>query len=247
EELMQAHAHEVAALIIEPLVQGAAGIIVQPPGYLKGVRELCNRHNIIMIADEVAVGFGKTGKMFACEHEGVVPDIMALAKGITGGYLPLAATLTTGSIYEGFLGEYEEFKTFFHGHTYTGNPLACAAAIANMEIFEEEGTLDKLREKITYLSGQLQRFNSLRHVGEIRQRGFMVGIELVSNKDTKAPFPPVEKIGHRVIMEARKRGLIIRPLGNVIVLMPPLSMTISELDRLCEITALSIRAVTEKT
>ena len=247
EELMQAHAHEVAALIIEPLVQGAAGIIVQPPGYLKGVRELCNRHNIIMIADEVAVGFGKTGKMFACEHEGVVPDIMALAKGITGGYLPLAATLTTGRIYEGFLGEYEEFRTFFHGHTYTGNPLACAAAIANMEIFEEEGTLDKLREKIAYLSGQLQRFNSLRHVGEIRQCGFMVGIELVSDKDTKASFPPGERIGHRVIMEARKRGLIIRPLGNVIVLMPPLSMTINELDRLCEITALSIRTVTEKT
>ena len=247
EELMQAHAHEVAALIIEPLVQGAAGIIVQPPGYLKGVRELCNRHNIIMIADEVAVGFGKTGKMFACEHEGVVPDIMALAKGITGGYLPLAATLTTGRIYEGFLGEYEEFKTFFHGHTYTGNPLACAAAIANMEIFEEEGTLDKLQEKIAYLSQQLQRFNSLRHVGEIRQCGFMVGIELVSDKDTKASFPPGERIGHRVIMEARKRGLIIRPLGNVIVLMPPLSMTISELDRLCEIAALSIRTVTEKT
>lgn len=246
EELMKAHAHEVAALVIEPLVQGAAGIIVQPPGYLKGVRELCTKYDIIMIADEVAVGFGKTGKMFACEHEGVVPDIMALAKGITGGYLPLAATLTTEKVYEGFLGEYEEFKTFFHGHTYTGNPLACAAAIAGMDLFAEEDVLDKLQGKIVHLNERLQAFNSLRHVGDIRQCGIMVGIELVAGKDTKEPFPPADKIGHRVILEARKQGLIIRPLGNVIVLMPPLSMTISELDRLCDIAFESIRMVTEE-
>ena len=245
EELMKSHAHEVAALVIEPLVQGAAGIIVQPPGYLKGVRKLCTKYNIIMIADEVAVGFGKTGTMFACEHEDVVPDIMCLAKGITGGYLPLAATLTTEKIYEGFLGKYEEFKTFFHGHTYTGNPLACAAAVAGMELFAEESVLDKLQEKIVHLRKRLRAFNSLRHVGDIRQRGIMVGIELVALKDTREPFPPADKIGHRVTMEARKRGLIIRPLGNVIVLMPPLSMTISEMDRLCDIAFDSIRAVTE--
>lgn len=245
EELIKKHAHEAAALIIEPLVQGAAGIIVQPPGYLKRVRELCTRYNIIMIADEVAVGFGKTGTMFACEHEDVVPDIMAVAKGITGGYLPLAATLATEKIYEGFLGEYDEFKTFFHGHTYTGNPLACAAAVASLEIFEEERTLEGLQGKIKHLTERLESFRSLKHAGEVRQRGFMVGIELVVGKDTREPFAPAEKIGHRIILEARKRGLIIRPLGNVIVLMPPLSMTTSELDRLCDITFAAIRAVTE--
>ena len=245
EALMEEHAPEVAALVIEPLVQGAAGMIVQPPGYLKRVRELCTQHNIIMIADEVAVGFGRTGRMFACEHEGVRPDIMPVAKGITGGYLPLAATLTTEKIYEGFLGRYEEFKTLFHGHTYTGNPLACAAAIANMEIFAAEGTLDKLAGKIVHLQERLGAISLLKHVGEIRQRGFMVGIELVSDRDSRAEFPPEAKIGHRVILAARKRGLIIRPLGNVIVLMPPLSITREELDRLCDITSASIREVTE--
>jgi adenosylmethionine-8-amino-7-oxononanoate aminotransferase len=245
EELMKSRGHEVAALVIEPLVQGAAGIIVHPPGYLRGVRDLCTKYDIIMIADEVAVGFGKTGKMFACEHENVYPDIMALAKGITGGYLPLAATLTTEKIYEGFLGKYEEFKTFFHGHTYTGNPLACAAAVANMEVFTEESVLEKLQKKIAHLKMRLQAFNSLRCVGDIRQCGIMVGIELVTDKDTKEPFPPADKIGHRVIMEARKHGIIIRPLGNIVVLMPPLGMNISELEKLCDITFESIRIVTE--
>ncbi len=245
EELMKAHSHEVAALVIEPLVQGAAGILVQPPGYLKRVRELCTRYNILMIADEVAVGFGKTGRMFACEHEGVVPDIMAVAKGISGGYLPLAATLTSEEIYQGFLGKYEDFKTFFHGHTYTGNPLACAAAIANMEIFEEERVIEKLQPKIEHLSNELKSLIALLHVGEVRQRGIMVGIELVADKNSKVPFPPKDKIGHRVIVEARKHGLIIRPLGNVIILMPPLAVSMEEISKLCEITYKSIRIVTE--
>ena len=245
EETMWAHCHEVAAFVIEPLVQGAAGMLVQPPGYLKRVRELCTEQNIIMIADEVAVGFGRTGKMFACEHEGVVPDIMALAKGISGGYLPLAATLVNEKIYEGFLGKYEEFKTFFHGHTYTGNPLACAVSLANLEIFEEEHVIDKLQGKIEHLTKKLQSFTSLDHVGEVRQRGFMVGIELVADMASKESYPPEDKIGHRVIMEARKHGLMIRPLGNVIILMPPLGISIDELDRLCKITYESIRVVTE--
>ncbi|MBW2099180.1 MAG: adenosylmethionine--8-amino-7-oxononanoate transaminase [Deltaproteobacteria bacterium] len=245
EELMKAHSHEVAALVIEPLVQGAAGILVQPPGYLKRVRELCTRYNILMIADEVAVGFGKTGRMFACEHEGVVPDIMAVAKGISGGYLPLAATLTTEEIYQGFLGKYEDFKTFFHGHTYTGNPLACAAAIANMEIFEEERVIEKLQPKIEHLTNELKAFIALPHVGEVRQRGIMVGIELVADKNSKAPFLSKDKIGHRVIVEARKHGLIIRPLGNVIILMPPLAVSMEEISKLCEITYESIRVVTQ--
>jgi len=246
EEMMKDHNGEIAALVIEPLVQGAGGILIQPPGYLKKVRELCTRYDIFMIADEVAVGFGKTGKMFACEHESVVPDIMALAKGITGGYLPLAATLVTEEIYEGFLGEYEEFKTFFHGHTFTGNPLACALAIANLEVFEGERTIDTLQEKIAHLTKKLDPFTSLDHVGEVRQCGFMVGIELVESRETKQLFPPEKRTGHRVIMEARKRGVIIRPLGDVIVLMPPLSISHKEIDQLCDAVYESIRVVTHK-
>lgn len=245
EFMMKTHAHEVCALVIEPLNQGAAGMLVQPPGYLQKVRELCTQYDILMIADEVAVGFGKTGKMFACEHEGVSPDLMALAKGISGGYLPLAATLATERIYEGFLGKYEEFKAFFHGHTYTGNPLACAAGVANLEIFQEERVLEHLQEKIRYLARKLHSFLSLKHVGDIRRVGIMTGIELVIDKDSKEPYAPKERIGNQVILEARKRGLIIRPLGNVVVLMPPLSISLEEIDRLCDITFESIRMVTE--
>lgn len=244
EELMKANRNEVAGLVMEPLVQGAAGILVHPPGYLRRVRELCTQYDIFMIVDEVAVGFGKTGKMFACEHEEVSPDIMALAKGISGGYLPLAATLTSERIYEGFLGKHEEFKAFFHGHTYTGNPLACAAAIASLEVFEEEKVLEKLQEKIDYFTKRLAQFKSLGHVGDVRQCGVMAGLELVADKETKEPYPVKERMGHRVIMEARKRGLIIRPLSDVIVLMPPLAISMEELDRLCDITFESIREVT---
>ncbi len=246
EEIMKKHAGEVCALVIEPLVQGAAGILVQPPGYLKKVRDLCTRYGIFMIADEVAVGFGKTGKMFACEHEGVVPDIMALAKGISGGYLPLAATLATDEIYQGFLGKYEDFRTFFHGHTYTGNPLACAAAIASLEVFEKEKVLDHVQAVIARLKARLAEFHALRHVGDVRQCGVMAGIELVLDKDSKEPFPLKENIGHQVILEARKKGLIIRPLGGVIVLMPPLAVSLAEADRICDITYESINMVTER-
>jgi len=247
EDLMKAHAHEVCALIIEPLVQGATGIVVHPDGYLKKVRALCTKYNILMIADEVAVGFGKTGKMFACQQEDVVPDIMALAKGISGGYIPLAATISSEEVFNGFLGKYEDFKTFFHGHTYTGNPLACAAAVANLEIFEDEKVVDHLQDKITHLTEKLKIFEDLPNIGEIRQKGIMVGIELVSDRKSKASFPPEEKIGHKVILEARKKGLIIRPLGGVIVLMPPLSITTEEIDRICDITYQSIKTVLETT
>jgi adenosylmethionine-8-amino-7-oxononanoate aminotransferase len=245
EDLMKASGDIIAGLVMEPLVQGAAGILVHPPGYLKGVRDLCTKYDIIMIVDEVAVGFGKTGKMFACEQEDVAPDIMALAKGISGGYLPLAATLTTEKIYEGFLGRHEEFKTFFHGHTYTGNPLACAAAIANLEIFEEEQVLEKLGEKIAHLTKKLEQFKSLDHVGDVRQCGVMVGIEIVADRKTKEPYPAKERMGHRVIIEARKRGLIIRPLTDLVILMPPLAISMEELDMICDITYESIRVVTE--
>ena len=245
EEVLRSHGRETAALIIEPLVQGAAGMLVSPPGYLRRIRELCTKYNVLMIADEVATGFGRTGKMFACEHEGVSPDIMCVAKGITGGYLPLAATLTTGEIYRGFLGEYRELRTFFHGHTYTGNPLACAAAIANIDLFKKEKTLRKLEPKIAYLFEQMGRLKQLKHVGDIRQKGFMAGIELVKDRETKEPYPLEDKMGIRVILECRKKGLIIRPLGNVIVLMPPFSISMKELKRIMDIVYAAIKNVTE--
>jgi len=244
EKILKNNSDVIAGLIIEPMVQAAGGMIVSPPGYLKKVRELCTGYNVLMIADEVATGFGRTGRMFACEHENVTPDIMAVAKGITGGYLPLAATIVTKEIYNAFLGDYREFKTFFHGHTYTGNPLACAAALASLKIFEEEKVLDKLQGKISYLKKKLSPFFELPYVGDIRQIGFIVGIELVKDKPTKEPFPLEEKIGIKVAIEARRNGVILRPLGNVIVLMPPLSISEEEVSKLVDVTYKAIKAVT---
>jgi adenosylmethionine-8-amino-7-oxononanoate transaminase len=246
ERTIQKYASVSAALIIEPLVQGAAGMLLQPPGYLKRIRDICTRNNILMIADEVATGFGRTGTLFACEHEKVVPDIMAVAKGITGGYLPLAATLTTEEIYNAFLGDHRELKTFFHGHTYTGNPLGCAAALANIDLFRKEKTLQRLQPKIKQLARELERFRKLPHVGQVRQKGFMVGIELVRNRVTKEPYPLEDKKGIKVTLEARKHGVIIRPLGNVIVLMPPLSTSPQDMKRLTDVVYNAVRAVTEK-
>ncbi len=244
EAMIRKHSSRTAALIIEPLVQGAAGMLVHPPGYLRRIRQLCTKYQVLMIADEVATGFGRTGRMFACEHEMVTPDLMAVAKGITGGYLPLAATLTTDAVYQGFLAEYREFRTFFHGHTYTGNPLAAAAAIANIDLFRKEKTLAKLKSKIALLARELRRFEELDHVGDVRQQGFMVGIELVKDKKTKEPFPLEEKRGIRVIQECRNQGVIIRPLGNVVVLMPPLAISDRDLKRLLDVVYRSIRTVT---
>jgi adenosylmethionine-8-amino-7-oxononanoate aminotransferase len=237
ERVLSEHAGEVAAVIMEPLVQGAAGMLMHPPGYLRAVRDLCDRHDVLLVLDEVATGFGRTGRMFACEHEGVAPDLLCLAKGITGGYLPLAATLASERIYEGFLGEHEEFRTFFHGHTYTGNPLACAAGIASLDVFREEGTLERLAPKMDLLGELLAPLEEHPAVAEVRRCGFMVGIELVEH-----PLPV--RIGHRVTLEARRRGAIIRPLGDVVVLMPPLSITRDELTRLVGITAEAIDAAT---
>jgi adenosylmethionine-8-amino-7-oxononanoate aminotransferase len=238
EELLVEHAGEVAAVIVEPLVQGAAGMLMQPDGYLRAVRELCHRHDVLLICDEVATGFGRTGAMFACEHEAITPDLLCVGKGITGGYLPLAATLTTESVYEGFLGAPEQSRTFFHGHTYTGNPLACAAAVATLEVFERERTLEALQPKIDLLARLLeQRVAGLPAVAEIRQRGFMVGIELSEQ-------PAGVRMAHQVVLAARRRGAILRPLGDVIVLMPPLSISAAELRRLVAITAAAILEAT---
>jgi adenosylmethionine---8-amino-7-oxononanoate aminotransferase len=235
--LLSEHEGRVAAVIMEPLVQGAAGMLVHPPGYLRAVRELCDRHGALLILDEVATGFGRTGRMFACEHEGVAPDLLCLAKGLTGGYLPLAATLATEAVYEGFLGEFEEFRTFFHGHTYTGNPLACAAALASLEVFDEEHTLEHLQPKIGLLGRLLEPLAGHPAVAEVRRRGLMVGIELKG-------YPVALRMGHRVTLEARRRGAIIRPLGDVVVLMPPLAISEDDLERLGAITAEAIDAAT---
>jgi adenosylmethionine-8-amino-7-oxononanoate aminotransferase len=235
DSLLKQYQGEVAAVIMEPLVQGAAGMLVHPEGYLRRVRELCHRHDTLLVLDEVATGFGRTGRMFACEHEGVAPDLLCVAKGITGGYLPLAATLATEEIYEGFLGRFEEFRTFFHGHTYTGNPLACAAALASLDVFEEERTLEHLQRKIELLEQLLEPIAARSEVAEVRGRGFMTGIEL-------AEQPLAARMGHQVTLEARRRGAIIRPLGDVVVLMPPLSISDGELTRLVAITAEAIDA-----
>lgn len=237
EPVFKRHGDECCALIIEPLVQGAAGILIHPPGYLKKLRELCSRYNILLIADEVAVGFGKTGTMFACGQENVTPDILALAKGLTGGYLPLAATLVTREIYDGFLGEYTDFRTFFHGHTYTGNALACSAALANIELFERNNVLAGLRKIIARLALRLASIGRLKHVGSVRQKGIIAGIELVKDKGTRTPYPAGLRMGHRVIQKAREKGIILRPLGDVIVLMPPLSIKLGEIDRICGVVA----------
>jgi adenosylmethionine-8-amino-7-oxononanoate aminotransferase len=236
ERLLSEHAGDVAAVIVEPLVQGAAGMLVHPEGYLRAVRELCDRHDVLLICDEVATGFGRTGRMFACEHEDVTPDLMCVAKGITGGYLPLAATLATERIYEGFLGRHEEFRTFFHGHTYTGNPLACAAALATLMLFEQEQTLERLQDKIALLGELLEPVAAMPGVAEVRRRGFMTGIELDG-------FPVEARAGHQVTLAARRRGAIVRPLGDVVVLMPPLAIEARDLRRLVAITADAIAEV----
>jgi len=237
DRLLSHYSGEVAAVIMEPLVQGAAGMLVHPEGYLRAVRRLCDRHGVLLVLDEVATGFGRTGRMFACEHEGVAPDLLCVAKGITGGYLPLAATLATEEVHNGFLGRFEELRTFFHGHTYTGNPLACAAALASLDVFEEERTLERLQGKIELLGELLEPIAAHPAVRAVRRRGFMTGIEL-------AEQPLAARMGHRVTLEARRRGAVIRPLGDVIVLMPPLSISEGELTRLLAITAESIEAAT---
>lgn len=245
EEVLQAHHEETAALIIEPIVQGASGIIVMPDGYLRGVRELCTKYNVLMIADEVATGFGRTGRWFACDHENVTPDILTAGKGLTGGYLPVAVTVATNEIYEAFLGEYEEKKTFFHGHSYTGNQLGCAVAIANLELMEKKNLILEVQQKSLYLSKELERFRQLRHVGDVRQKGFMMGLELVVNFDAKEAYDWSERIGVRVCRRARELGMLIRPLGNVIVFMPPLAATTEELDAMLHILHRAIQEVTE--
>ena len=238
ERLLAEHGERTAAVVIEPLVQAAGGMLMQPDGYLRAVRELCDRYGVLLICDEVATGFGRTGTMFACEQEDVTPDLLCLGKGLTGGYLPLAATVTTELIYEGFLGAPEDNRTFFHGHTFAGNPLGCAAGIATLQTFEHEQTLAAMGAKIELLHPELRRqVAELDAVAEVRQRGFMVGIELRGEA-------PDGQLGQLVTLAARRRGALIRPLGDVVVLMPAPAISEADLMRLVEIAASAIAEVT---
>jgi len=244
EKLLEENAGKIAALIIEPMVQCPGGIITAPHGYLKRARAACDKHDVLMIADEVAVGFGRTGRMFACEHEDVQPDIMCVAKSMAAGLLPLAATLTTEKVYDAFLGSFAEKKAFFHGHTFTGHPTACAVALENLRMFKNKKLLGKVEVKSQHLRDELVRFENLPRVGDVRQLGMIVGVELVKNRETKEPFPPESRTGHKVIMSARERGLIVRPLGDVVVLFPILSARDSELKRMADVLYESIADVT---
>ncbi len=244
--LLKAKGRELAALIVEPLMQGAAGMWAQPAGYVQALRALTREHGVLLICDEVATGFGRTGRMFAVDHAEVAPDLMCVGKGISGGYLPLAATFASEEIFETFLGPYEDFVTFFHGHTYTGNALACAVAIASCDIFERDGVLERVTQRAQQLRALLEReLQPLPHVGDIRQWGLMVGIELVRERETRTPYDAAERMGMRVIHRARQHGVILRPLGNVIVLMPPLSIEADELDRLCTVSRDAICRATD--
>lgn len=245
KDKLYAQAHTFAAVVMEPLMQGAAGMWSQPVGYVRAIADLCKEHGILLVLDEVATGFGRTGKMFACDQAGVTPDILCMAKGITGGYLPLAATLSSEEIFSAFLGEYKDYRTFFHGHTYTGNPLGCAAALANLELFERDAVLEKMQPRIMTIRERLENeFLKLSHVSDVRQWGYMAGIELVEDKANRKNYAAEKRIGHKVILEARKRGVIVRPLGDIIILMPPLTMSDHELATLLDVVQDAIRTVT---
>ena len=245
ERVLAEHHGRIAAMVVEPLVQAAAGMIVHPRGYLEGIRRLTRQYDVLLIADEVAVGFGRTGRMFACEHEQVTPDFLCLAKGLTGGYLPMAATLATDEIWQAFLGRYDQSRAFFHGHTYGGNPLGAAAALATLDVFDEERTLERLPEKIDRLADHLSRLARLPHVGHVRQCGLIGAVELVLDPATREPYPWAERRGVRVCDYARSEGVLLRPLGNVIVIFPPLAITCEQLDRIAGAIERGIAAATQ--
>lgn len=232
--LIEAHADELAAVIMEPGMQGAGGIIVYPEGFLRRVREVTEAHGILLILDEVAVGMGRSGAMFACEREGVTPDLLCLAKMLTNGYLPLAATLTTQRVFDAFVAPPEEGKTFYHGHTFTGNALGAAAALATLDIFEQDDVLAQLPDKIEHLHAQVCRLERWPQIGDVRTFGLCAGLELVADPDTREPFDPGERRGYNVCRHARELGVFLRPLSDVLVLMPPLSITHDEITLLVD-------------
>jgi len=223
---------EVCAVVVEPLCQGAAGMLTHPPGFLAGLRGLTREHDVLLIADEVATGFCRTGRLFACEHEQVTPDLMCLGKGLSGGYLPVAATMTSQDVFDAFCGDPREGKTFYHGHTYTGNALGCAVAAASVDLIFESGLLEALPDKVEHVWRALAPLTDYPHVGDVRQCGLMVGIELVADKVARTSFDPARRVGADVCLQARERGVIIRPLGDVVVLMPAPAMDTETLDTL---------------
>ena len=235
--ILEQHHENIAAICIEPVVQGAGGMIVQPPGFLAEVRRLASEFNTLLICDEVATGFARTGRMFAVEHEAVQPDLMTVAKGLTGGYLPLATTFATQRVFDAFLGAPAEGKTFFHGHTYTGNPLACAAAIANLDLMQANGVVQNVATNAPALAKMLEPLRDLPHVGDIRRKGYMVGIELVKEKASRTPFDPNLRMGHAICHRLRRRGVIIRPIGDTLILMPAPAMPMELLRTLVEAVA----------
>ena len=240
ERLFEEHPGEVAAVIVEAMMQGVAGIVVAPEGFLRGLAELCEEHGVLLIADEVATGFGRTGRMFACDHERVTPDLMAIGKGLTGGYLPLAATLATDEVYEAFMGSHAEKKTFFHGHSYTGNQLCCAAALGNLERMKETKLIEGLAERERLISARAEPMREHPYVGDVRYKGMVLGIELVADKETKTTYPWEAQAGWLVCERAREKGLLVRPLGSVVICMPPLGSTLEELSEMLDILTESL-------
>lgn len=238
ERIIAEHADELAAVMIEPGVQGAAGMIPQPEGYVRRVREAARRAGAFFIADEVAVGCGRSGRRFASEVEGIAPDFLCLAKGLTGGYLPLAATLTTERVFEGFLGRPEEGRTFYHGHTYTGNALGAAAALAALDLLDE--LVDTLPATVARFASRAARLRTLPAVGDVRQYGLALGIELVADREERTPFPAADRVGMRVCTAAKARGLFLRPIGDTVIVMPALTMPPEELELLFDILTAAI-------
>jgi lysine--8-amino-7-oxononanoate aminotransferase len=245
ESILERKSHELACVVVEPLVQGAGGMVTMPEGFLGALANLCRQYGVLLLADEVATGFGRTARMFACDHEGVEPDIMAIGKGLTGGYLPVAATLTTDRIYDAFLGEHSEMKTFFHGHSFTGNQLGCAVALASLDLFESDRLVERVQASAAQVADLLKPLAELAHVGDIRQRGLMVGIELVEDRETKTSFPWERATGAKVCRRARDLGMITRPLGDVVVFMPPLVTSPEDLAEMAGILHRAIEEVTE--
>lgn len=245
KDLFEAKASQIAAMVVEPLIQGAAGILEIAPGYLSGISKLCKQYQVLLIVDEVATGFGRTGKMFACEHENVRPDILCLAKGISGGALPLAATVASNEIYQSFLAPYQQFKALFHGHSYTGNPIACAAANASLDIFEKNQVIKDTENKISHFQSRLQTLLKVDTVLFVRGRGLMAGVEIGKNKSTLEKYKIEERIAHRICMHCIERGLVLRPLGHVIPVIPPLSITIDEINFLFSVLEEAILEVTK--
>ncbi len=235
EMLLEQTGDRCAAIVIEPLMQGAAGMIEQPEGYLRGVAELARRHGVLLIADEVATGFGRTGEMFACDVENVTPDILCVAKGLSAGYLPLAATLCRNTIAEAFEGDLSQNRTLYHGHTFTGNPLACAAALASLDLFNRNEVLDNARANAGRITAALSNLLDHPHVLDVRQRGLMTGIELTADRQQGRPFSPEAQVPHRLCLAMRAAGLMIRPLGNVVIFMPAPAMNASLLDEALDI------------